>query len=509
MYFELNGFIETTADLTKEDIKPAIEEALRKAEEALRRGARKEEEAARIASWNVSGKALNLTIVGTRFIRAHDALKRVKNVLADTLKDAKIGVRKLGVKTYVIKVPGDAGKLDALKFYPKVSEISQEQGLVKIVLTDLDEAVIDRRDVDRLIRLIQPEVRTIQKELATRIGLILDRSAVKQVKFTQDPTEYAEQHGWIARFPGRGQWYYLPPFAKLHYIIEDYVYQEVANKLGFIEAIFPKLIPIELAFRARKIQGEPGGMYYVCAPRYREKEKYKPFQILAEVTNELPMEQLKQLLEDPGYILDPVQCLPFYHLYRGKTLRPEDLPIKVVEAGGPTYRYEAGGVRGVERVSEFWRVEHVWLGTKQQVREIRDQVMERMKYVVDKIMDVEWRIQFAGDTFYLAEDQKIDEDVEIPDQPKLELQIWLPFRGPREDDGAWLACSSFNLHGNHYTKLFNIKCTTKEQLQTACFGAGITRLTIAFLAQHGFNPRDWPEPIREKFGEKVETLKGL
>lgn len=509
MFFELEGYIETTADLDKNSLKIAVNEALKKAEEALVRGTHKKEDAARISRYQIDKKTINLIILGTRYVRAHDALKRIKNVLAEELKEKKVGVRKAGIRTYVIKVPGSIDKLNELKYYPKIAEIDQEGDLVKIVLKELDENVIDRRDVDRLIKLVQPEARTIQRELASKVGTIIDRSAIKQVKFYQDPTEYAEKRAWIARFPGRGQWYYLPPFAELHYAIEDYVHQEVAYKLGFAKAIFPKLIPIDIAFRARKIQGEPGGMYYACAPRYREKEKYRPFQVLAEVTNELPMEKLKELLEDPGYILDPVQCLPFYHLYRGRTLKPEDLPIKVVEAGGPTYRYEAGGVRGVERVSEFWRVEHVWLGTAQQVREIRDQVIERMKYVVDKIMDVEWRIQFAGDTFYLAEDQKIDEDIQIPDQPKLELQIWLPFRGPREEEASWLACGSFNLHGNHYTKLFNIKCTTNEQLQTACFGAGITRLTIAFLAQYGFNPKDWPDLMREKIGGKLETLKGL
>jgi len=505
--FTLKGEVEATADLTN-----IVDEIGRLVEEAnntiLKRGAPSEEQAARIVEFAVKGKKVEVCIEGTRFVRAHDALKRFKNFLARNLERYRIGVRRVFVPEYLIEVPGSRERFDDLRYYPLVKEIEEMNGTVKILLRDVDEGVIDRRDIDRLVKLVQPEVRTIQRELADKVGLVIERSVEKPVKFFKDPTEEALRLKWIARFPGRGQWYYLPAFTKLMNAIRDIVFKEVSWKLGFIEAVFPKLIPIEIAFRARKIQGEPGGMYYVCAPRFREKERYKPFQVLAEITNELPMEELKKLLEDPGYILDPVQCLPFYYLYYKATLRKEDLPIKVVEAGGPTYRYEAGGVKGVERVSEFWRVEHVWMGLKEQVEEIRNQVIERMKYVVDKLMDVEWRIQFAGDTFYLAEDQRVDEDIDIPQQPKLELQIWLPYKGGRDNEGAWLACGSFNLHGNHYTKLFNIKCATGETLYTACFGAGITRLAIAFLAQHGFNIEDWPEEIKRSVG-KLEFLPGV
>ncbi|KPV62484.1 MAG: Type-2 serine--tRNA ligase [Candidatus Bathyarchaeota archaeon BA1] len=149
-------------------------------------------------------------------------------------------------------------------------------------------------------------------------------------------------------------------------------------------------------------------MFYVCAPRYREKERYVPLQVNAEITDAAPMEELTQLLEAPGYVLD--------------------LPIRALDVSGPTYRYEAGGVRGIERLCEFWRMELVWLGTPQQCIETRNQVMDKAAQIVDELLALNWRIQFAGDTFYLAEDQRVDEDTEIPEQPKLELQFYLRTR---------------------------------------------------------------------------------
>jgi seryl-tRNA synthetase len=350
------------------------------------------------------------------------------------------------------------------------------------------------------MKFVAPEVRTIQKELASKVGTVVRTSKAKATGPAIDPTEVALRLGWVERYPGRGQWYYMPQYATLQTCLKEIVLERVTKKQGFVEVIWPKILPLDIAFTAKKIQGEPGGMFYVCPPRVREKQEYVPLQVLSEITRELPMKELKELLEDPGYVLDPAQCPPFYQLLRNKTLRKDDLPIKVYDYGGPTYRYEAGGVRGLERLSEFWRIEHVWLGTPEQVEAIRKELMEEAIDALERTLKLEWRIQYAGDTFYLAEDQKIDEGVDVPEAPKYEWQFYLPFKGSRDSNAkdVWLACGSFNSHGNHYTKNFGIKCTTGEDLWTGCFGVGTTRLTAAFLAQKGFDFDAWPEPVKRR-----------
>lgn len=499
--FELEGYLEATSELEplREKIGTFIQEANA---ETLRRGVPKGASGARVTEWRPKNRRLEVKIEGTRFLTAHDAFKRLKNHLIKRLAKERIGIRRLFIDRYLLEVEASKERVKIIDRYPLVKGAEMLDGEARITLERVEEAVIDRGDIPRLVRFIAPEARTIQRELARKVGLVIRKSKERRVRFREDPTEIAPKLGWAERFPGRGQWLYTPPYATLQTTLKDIMVEEVARPLGFVEVLFPKLIPIKVAFTAKKIQGEPGGMFYVCPPRVREKEEYIPLQIKAEITGELPMDELTALLEEPGYVLDPAQCTPFYQMYRNKTIRKDDLPIKVYEYGGPTYRYEAGGVRGLERLCEFWRLEHVWLGTPELVESIRLEAMEKATEVVDRYLDLEWRLQFAGDTFYLAEDQKIDDDVTIPEAPKHEWQFYLPFKGHREArvKDVWLACGSFNSHGNHYTKHFNIKCTTGETLWTGCFGVGLSRLTTAFLAQHGFDFDEWPGDVKRRIG---------
>ncbi len=502
MKFELEGYLEATSDL--QPFAKEIEKVMREANDnILRRGVPKGAAGANVVNWHLRDRQLQLTIDGSRHVPAHDAIKRLKNILAERLAKERIGIRRLFIRRYVLELEAAEERAKIVDRYAPVKAVETLDGEVRITLEDIDESALDRGDIARLMKFIAPETRTIQKELAKKVGIVTMKSRERPIKFREDPTETALKLGWIERFPGRGQWVYLPPYAALQTALKDVFIEEVAQPLGFVEVLFPKLIPIEVAVTAKKVQGEPGGMFYVCPPHVREKEAYTSLQVKAEITGELPMDELVALLEKPGYILDPAQCTPFYQLYRGKTLRIEDLPIKVYEYGGPTYRYEAGGVRGIERLCEFWRLEHVWLGTSDTVEAIRNEAVKRATEVVDERLELEWRLQFAGDTFYLAEDQKIDEDVAIPEAPKFEWQFYLPFKGPRDLDvkDLWLACGSFNSHGNHYTKHFNIKSTTGESLWTGCFGVGLSRLATTFLAQYGFNLDDWPEAIRSRVGK--------
>jgi len=503
MRFELEGTIEGTEKLDKDPslIGGLIDQANK---DVLRRGVPKGGEGASVSAYTISGELIRVKIEGTRFVYAHDALKRLKNFLSESLaRQAKIGLRKLMIEKYVMEVPASPDRLEMIKVYSYVERVEMLDGEARITLRSVEESVLDRGDIGRLMKFVAPEVRTIQKELASRVGTITRTSKAKTVAPGVDPTETALRLGWVERYPGRGQWFYMPQYAVLQSCLRDIVIEEVTKPRGFVEIILPKILPLDLAFTAKKIQGEPGGMFYVCPPRVREKHEYVPLQVISEITRELPIKELKELLEDPGYVLDPAQCTPFYQLLRNKTLRKDDLPIKVFDCSGPTYRYEAGGVRGLERLSEFWRIEHVWLGTPEQVEAVREELIAKAVDAFEKSFELEWRIQYAGDTFYLAEDQKIDEDVDVPQAPKYEWQFYLPFKGDRESDAkdVWLACASFNSHGNHYTKNFGIKCTTGEALWTGCFGVGTTRLTAAFLAQKGFDFDAWPEPVKRRIGK--------
>jgi hypothetical protein len=58
--------------------------------------------------------------------------------------------------------------------------------------------------------------------------------------------------------------------------------------------------------------------------------------------------------------------------------------------------------------------------------------------------------------------------------------------------------SSFNLHRDFYTKIYDIRFAGGAYAETACMGFGIDRWVYGFLAQKGLDPRQWPERVRAR-----------
>ena len=50
------------------------------------------------------------------------------------------------------------------------------------------------------------------------------------------------------------------------------------------------------------------------------------------------------------------QCLPFWMHVTGETLRNEEIPVKIFDRSGTSYRYESCGIHRIERVDEFHRI---------------------------------------------------------------------------------------------------------------------------------------------------------
>ena len=94
--------------------------------------------------------------------------------------------------------------------------------------------------------------------------------------------------------------------------------------------------------------------------------------------------------------------------------------------------------------------------------------------------------------------------------PTLDVECYLPYRGER-GKAEWLEISAASIHYTHYVSAFKIKEVKGREIWTGCTGHGLTRWATAFLAQHGFNPADWPSKVRdlyEKYGpyRLVRTL---
>ena len=72
---------------------------------------------------------------------------------------------------------------------------------------------------------------------------------------------------------------------------------------------------------------------------------------------------------------------------------------------------------------------------------------------------------------------------------KYELLFQLPHR--REA----LAASSFNLHRDFYTSIYDTRRSDGELAESACMGFGLERWLYGFLSQKGLDPEGWPPRV--------------
>ncbi|HHY00296.1 MAG TPA: serine--tRNA ligase [Methanothermobacter sp.] len=459
------------------------------------------DDASRIVEWNLKGNTLHLKIISGRRGRAHDALLRIKKPLTQLLGPKyHIGVRKITVKNYEIEIPSQ--KMVDVDQMPYVEDSTFQDGQMVIKFQELGEGDLRNHVVDRVVKHVLAETeknvdnKTDADDILTRQvtkiepGTIVGRSDKFPAFFKGDPTEEAARQGWVKKFPGKGQWFYGPQFISLHRAIEDIFLEVLVEKLEFYECMWPKLIPIPVMNKMRYLEGLPEGMYYCSAPQ-RDPELFKKFKNELLIKKEVPIERLKEGLKDPSYVLAPAQCEPFYEFFSHEVLDEKDLPIKLFDKSGWTYRWEAGGAKGLDRVHEFQRTELVWLGTPKQVEEIRDTTLEISQELANQ-MELEWYTEIGDDPFYL-EGRKVEErGIEFPDVPKYEMRLVVP----GVDKGV--AAVSANVHGTHFTEGFSIKETHNHTLWTGCTGIGTTRWLFGFLAQKGFDEANWPSMVRDK-----------
>jgi seryl-tRNA synthetase len=487
------------------------------------------EDASKIIKWNLKDNTLKLKIISGRRGRAHDALLRMKNPLTNLLgQKYHIGVRKIHVNNYEIKLqlPKEP-ELDAATGIIKVGEVDLWATIIdkiidmpyvshseiienKLIIKfeDLNEAELRKHVIDRVLKFIKESMESSTKGIKTSVevtqpsdiltkqvtkiepGTIVSTSLKQKFFFEGDATEEAVRLGWVKKFPGKGQWFYGPQLIALQRAIEEIFLEKLVYQLDFNECMWPKLIPIPVMNKMRYLEGLPEGMYYCSAPK-RDPELFEKFKQELVINKEVPINLLKNGLKDPSYVLAPAQCEPFYEFFSHEVIDEEELPIKFFDRSGWTYRWEAGGAKGLDRVHEFQRIELVWLGTPMQVEEIRDATLRISQDMADE-MELEWYTEVGDDPFYLEGRKTEERGIEFPDIPKYEMRLV----APTQDKGV--AVISANIHGTHFIEGFSIKEAHNHRIWTGCTGVGISRWIFGFLAQKGFNKENWPEKIRDR-----------
>lgn len=454
-----------------------------------------------VESFSVEGNKLLLKIRSDRYVRAHDALLRLRKALAEELgKGSRIGVRGIGISEYSISlgIAGDDTLARTLGKLPLVSEAVAGENLT-IKIKDPPHSALEDNSMDRLVTLVLNIADQQKAPAQTEKTVLIKQSAQKGMFLENDPAEVAVGLGWIKEFPGRGQWIFLEPYTRVLSAIERIIIEKVAAPLGFNEVMLPKLIPFDVE---KKMPGYfnkmPAHMYYVCPPPV-EAGDLDLFRYAYELAKEPDAEELKKHLRNPAYVLAPSQCEPSYQLYSGEMFSEEDLPVKFFDRSGFTYRWEGGGTEGIVRTQEFRRMEFVYFGYPKQVVEIRDAILERALEVVDNVLDLEWRV-VVGVPWYSAGEVGTGDFRDSTKVPTYDIEAYMPCRGPREG-AEWLEIFSGNNNKDKFTRSFHIKESKNGELWSGCTGFGITRWVAAFLAQKGFSPENWPAEFKKYAGE--------
>ena len=447
-----------------------------------------------ITDWTLHDAAVDMRIVSTDNVRSHEGALRVKKALAGELgRRFHIGVRDLLLRRYVVTMELDPSPLHDISI--PFAALDIDGSTVTMVIEDRNEAFLRNNYVDRMVNRVQEKASMQHYEGKKEYWEQLSRSPEKKPVWRRDPSEEMQKNGWISLGETKGKWFYYPPAAAVMRALERLAIDEVVRPLGFSEVVEPMHVSLDTWLATGHLEGMPQEMYYTCEPTTRDTDAWERFVDLVKITREIPDEELQRNLKNVRAGVCYAQCPNIYAAMAGKTVADGSLPVLLYDRSVPSNRYESGGRHGIERVDEFHRIEILYIGTRDQLLDLREQLVERYRHVFNEVLDLEWRMARVT-PFYLQQAGIHGEGAE--DQGTIDFEVWLPYRGDRDED--WLEIQNISIVGDKYTEAFNIKGQTSE-LWSGCSGIGLERWMVAFLSQKGLHPDKWPEGFRRYLPE--------
>ncbi len=474
----------------------------------LRKGLDEGEKGATVEDVSITGNTIRITIVSvSSYIRADDALLRIKNWLKDILgRDYKIGIRDIFVDDYKIELTLDKKPIEKFEF-PFLKSWSYENNTAKLELDVgvLEEEALRKGWVSRLINTFVDRVNSYYYEGKEEYRKIIWSREPREHKFNKDPTIEMIKRGWIRQGPGPGQWHFDVYATWIINALKKIAVEEVFKPLGFQEIINPKVVPFSVWEKTGHLAGSEPEIYFVSLPKSRDIKDWSMVIDTYKITKKAPVELIKGMLKDPMGGNCYAQCPNIYWAYSRKVVAQESLPILVYDMSGTSNRNEAGGKHGIERVNEFHRLEPVYIGTPEQVEKIKEDLIKRYEHVFNDILDLEWR--YAEVTpFYMQQSGSVGLDKDESGRWKgtIDFEALLPYKGR---EGGWLEFQNLSVVGDKYTKAFGIKSQKGEVLWSGCSGIGFERWLAVFLAQHGLDEDNWPKEFKKFLGPRPKEIK--
>lgn len=450
-----------------------------------------------IEKFKIEKNSFFLNIISEGEFRPHNALLQIKNSLSKELgKKHHIGIREIRIDSYEIDF--DLEKEALKEIIIPFAEVKVKGKKATIILKNIDEEFLRRNYIDRMINRVKEKVSNQHYEGKDEFWKLIWESEEKKPAWSKDPTEEMVKLDWLEQGPTKGKWFYRPQATAILKAMEKVAINEVLKPLGFQEIIESHIVPFDIWLKTGHLEGMPGEFYYIAEPTTRDAEKWERFVDLTKITKEVPFDELKKNVSVPTTGICYAQCPMIYWSFKGKTISEKSLPIFVYDRTAISGRYESGGRHGIERVDEFHRIEPVYIGTRKQLLDLRERLLDRYKHVFNDIFELDWRMAWVT-PWYMQQAGKIG-DKGTQDTGTIDFEAYMPYRGNRKKS-EWLEFQNLSILGDKYVKAFNIKAQ-KSELWSGCSGIGLERWASAFLAQKGLNPKKWPTGFR-KYLEKL------
>lgn len=453
---------------------------------------------------NTKKNTLSFNIISTGVYRPHNALLQLKNEISKEFgKKKHIGVREIKIISYKISFELQKKPLKDIKI--PFADVNFKDKFATVKLKELDEEFLKRNYIDRIIKRVNEKVINQYYEGKSEFWKAIWQSPEKKPIWNKDPTEEMMKNEWIKQGPTKGKWFYRAQATAILKTMEKIAIEEVLKPLGFNEVIESHIVPFNVWLKTGHMEGMPGELYYVVEPATRDSLTWERFVDLTKITKEVHIDELMKNLSQPKAGICYAQCPVIYWSFKNKTISEASLPILVYDKTAISNRYESGGRHGIERVDEFHRIEPVYIGTREQLLKLRENLLECYKHVFNDIFDLEWRMAWVT-PWYMQQAGKIENGV-TQDTGTIDFEAYMPYRGDRKTS-EWLEFQNLSILGDKYIKAFNIK-SQKSELWSGCSGIGLERWTTVYLAQKGLNPNYWPEGFRkylDKLPEGIEFL---
>lgn len=191
------------------------------------------------------------------------------------------------------------------------------------------------------------------------------------------------------------------------------------------------------------------------------------------------------VMSAPKAMLSPTICHHFYHMLEGRQI---DEPGFAATAFGHCFRYESRNMNGLERVWNFTMRELIFVGDEVFVEAGINRAREAFEGLLADL-DLGYSVMTANDPFFVGtyRDQAA---YQAAFELKYEVRASLPYAGHS------IAIASQNSHRNFFGRTLDIRDHRGDYACTGCFGVGYERLALAFVAQHGLVPDNWPAAVR-------------